>query len=154
MNFASQGNVPQGGKLEHEQTASFSGITADILLGGEQAPMTVMAMSIAPHQGAPAHISTSEDKIFQITDGRLIFLVGDQRLHVSAGDTVFVPRGVVHSFSPLDDSRAQMQLVSTPARHDRFFLAMNELPLPHDPGDVQRVCSAFEQVIVGPVVSP
>jgi len=46
-----------------------------------------------------------------------------------------------------------MTLISTPARHDRFFEAMDALPVPHEPEQVQAVCERFGQAIVGPLVT-
>lgn len=140
------------GKLVAGKSAIFSGIHADILMGGESAPMTVMAMTVAPEQGAPDHISHGEDKIFQVMEGHLLFSVGKDKLEASAGERIFVGRGVAHSFSALYDEPAVMTLVSTPALHDRFFAAMDALPVPHDMSEVQAVCARFNQSIIGPVV--
>ncbi len=151
--FSSATKRAAAGRLSVNAVASFAGITAEILLGGDQAPMTVMSMTITPGQGAPAHISFSEDKVFVIIDGRLAFLVNEDRFTASAGEHIFVARGVTHSFSALDGIPARMTLVATPARHDRFFLAMSDLPMPHNPDAVQRVCAQFDQAITGPVVT-
>jgi len=152
LTTTSRAELPNG-KLLPRGKAAFSGIEAEILLGGEQAPMTVMLMTVAPGQGAPAHISKEEDKVFCITVGRLLFLADTRKFDASAGDRVFVGRGVTHGFSALVGP-AQMTLVSTPARHDRFFQAMDALPTPHDLKDVQAVCERFGQAIVGPLVMP
>ncbi|WP_068087788.1 cupin domain-containing protein [Novosphingobium rosa] len=141
------------GKLAASATATFSGIEASILLGGEGAPMTVMAMQVSPDQGAPAHISFEEDKLFLITEGQFEFLIGDDRLSASAGDHVFVGRGIVHGFVALAAAPARMTLMSTPARHDRFFMAMGQLPVPHDRDQVEDICHQYRQAIVGPVIS-
>lgn len=141
------------GKLTAASVAVFSGIEARILLGGEQAPMTVMAMQVAPAQGAPAHISPAEDKLFHVASGALSFLIGEDRVRVSAGDHLFVARGMIHGFVAVGEEAAHLTLVSTPARHDRFFLAMSALPTPHDVAQVEEICRRFEQVIVGPVPS-
>jgi hypothetical protein len=45
-----------------------------------------------------------------------------------------------------------MTLVSTPALHDRFFLQLSSLSLPHELGEVRQVCEDNKQEIVGPVV--
>ncbi len=144
--------APSSGVLSSHATARFSGIDAEILLGGEAAPMTVMAMTVQPDQGAPAHISFEEDKVFCISEGRLLFLVDVQKLEVKEGDRLFVAKGVAHGFSAMGGV-ARMILVSTPARHDRFFQAMDALPVPHDLNHVQAVCETFGQAIVGPVVT-
>ncbi|WP_206244813.1 cupin domain-containing protein [Novosphingobium terrae] len=140
------------GILTPSATAVFSGIRADVLLGGEQAPMTAMHMTVQPGQGAPQHISHEEDKLFQILTGQLLFVIDEQRIEATAGDTIFVPRGAVHGFSA-QHQEAHMLLASTPARHDRFFLAMDALPLPHEMADVAAVCQRFAQSIVGPVIT-
>ena len=132
-------------------TATFSGIDSDILLGGERAPMTVMKLTVERGSGAPAHISHSEDKVFLIDEGQLVFLVGTEKFEASFGEVIFVNKGTIHSFTPLDCDVARMTLISTPSRHDRFFQAMSNLSLGMD--ELQSVFEHFEQSIVGPVVN-
>ena len=133
--------------------ASFSGIDADVLLGGDKAPFTVMDMTVAPGTGAPAHISFHEEKVFHVAEGSFLFLVGEERITVESGEHVYVAQGVPHGFSALGEGPARMTLVSTPAHHERFFQALSELAVPHDPQQVEAVCAAFGQAIVGPVVT-
>ena len=143
----------KAGKLQGDDRASFSGIDAEILLGGDS-PLTVLEMRVEPGLGAPAHMSNSEDKIFVVKEGRLTFLVGEDQVVADCCDTIFIPRGVVHSFTAMDGKDARMTLVSNPARHDRFFKAMGDLSEPHEPSEVQAICERFDQAIVGPVVAP
>lgn len=142
------------GALSPVGKTRFSGIDADILLGGDKAPFTVMEMTVAPGMGAPAHISFHEDKVFHVTEGSLLFLVGEDRLTAESAAHVYVAKGVTHSFSALGDNPARMTLVSTPAHHERFFQALSALAVPHDPQEVATVCAALDQAVVGPVVSP
>ncbi|MEP0520147.1 MAG: cupin domain-containing protein [Hyphomicrobiales bacterium] len=153
MNQTRQSPVISSGKLVSLGSAAFSGISVEILLGGEDGPLTVLDMTIAPGSGAPEHISFGEDKVFQILEGRLVFLIDLEKITLKAGECVFVARGITHSFAALDGALARMTLISTPARHDRFFQAMGELSVPHRMNDVQSICSDFEQAIVGPVVT-
>lgn len=141
----------RGGLLSLTEVAEFSGIKASILMGGDGVPFTVMAMSVASGMGAPAHISFHEDKVFHVFEGSFLFLIGDERLEVQPGDHVFVAKGQSHSFAALGEN-ASMTLISTPAHHDRFFRALSDLEVPHDPERVAAVCKAFDQAIVGPVV--
>lgn len=152
MTHATSESPMASGKLTTRESATFSGIQADILMGGENAPMTVMTMTVSSNQGAPDHISHKEDKVFQIMEGHLIFSVGGDKINASPGERIFVGRGVAHSFSALNNEPAIMTMVSTPAKHDRFFAAMAALTVPHDMSDVQAVCERFDQSIVGPVV--
>ena len=149
-NLASAQN--SGGRLTSSETARFSGIDATILMGGTNAPFSVMEMVVELGMGAPAHISRREDKIFHISKGAFLFLVGDTRIEANEGDHVFVGQGQVHSFSAQGDGLARMTLVSTPANHDRFFRALSRLQTPHDLQDVETVCANCDQQIVGPIV--
>ncbi len=151
---AEETNIFPSAKCQPIARAAFAGIEADILVGGENSPMTAMNLTVRPNTGAPAHISHSEDKFFLVTEGRLVFLVGDDRVEVNSGESISVGQGVVHSFTPLDESVAKMTLVSTPGRHDLFFQAMGSLSTPHIMEEVQTVCQQFGQTIVGPVIEP
>ncbi|MBK5923706.1 hypothetical protein CCR90_07885 [Rhodovulum sulfidophilum] len=140
-----------GRLLSETASAEFSGITARILMGGDDAPFTVMELTVGSGMGAPAHISFHEDKIFHVSQGRFLFLIGETRIEAGPGAHVFVGKGQVHSFAA-QDCAARMTLVSSPAHHDRFFLGLSALPVPHDPAQVEAVCRACDQRIVGPVV--
>lgn len=141
-----------GGRLTSLGIAQFSGIEATILLGSDGAAFTVMEMVVAPGMGAPAHISCLEDKIFHISQGPFLFLIGETHIEATDGDHLFVAKGQVHSFCAHGDTAARMTLISTPAHHDRFFRALSALPIPHDPQDVEAVCIDCDQQIVGPIV--
>ncbi len=148
--FASEQDT--GGRLTPSGTARFSGIDANILMGDDHAPFSVMEMVVELGMGAPAHISRREDKIFHITKGAFLFLIGEKRIEANEGDHLFVGQGQVHSFSAQGDGPARMTLVSTPANHDRFFQALSAIDTPHDPQDVEAVCVNYDQQIVGPIV--
>lgn len=145
-------NETPDGKLTKLGHAAFSGIGADILLGGENARMTVMHLAVAKGEGSPRHRSLDEDKVFHVASGSMVFLVGDEIFAAEAGDVVYVSRGIEHSFCATH-GEATLVLVSTPSRHDRFFADMSALPVPHDPKEVQDVCQRHAQVITGGVVS-
>lgn len=140
------------GKLTKLGHADFSGIGADVLLGGENAPMTVMHLAVTDGQGSPRHKSLEEDKVFHVASGSMVFLVGDKIFAAEAGDIIYVSRGLEHSFCATH-GEATLVLFSTPSRHDRFFADMGALPVPHDPQEVQEVCERHAQVITGAVVS-
>jgi mannose-6-phosphate isomerase-like protein (cupin superfamily) len=136
--------------LRPTKQTHFSGIAANILLG-DDAAMTVIDMTVEPDLGAPAHISSEEDKVFIITQGRFQFLLATESVFAEAGDRILVPKGCVHSFRA-DGGPAKLTLVSTPARHDRFFAAIDALPEPRTPEAVAAVCAQFAQRMCGPIV--
>ena len=52
------------------ETTEFAGITAKII-NPYPNPFTVLDMTIKPGFGAPAHISSTEDKLFLVIEGQL-----------------------------------------------------------------------------------
>lgn len=48
--------------------------------------------------GPPPHRHLGEDELFYVFDGTLSFTAGDETRTVSAGESVFVPRGITHSY--------------------------------------------------------
>ena len=139
-------------KLTSQSTVSFSGIDANILLGGAESPFTVMLLHVQPGHGAPNHISEFEDKLFIVGSGRFKFVVGDEVLDVETGDYVFAHKGSVHGFAAMG-SASVLTLISTPSGHEMFFEDLSRLPTPHTPEAVAAVSEANKQLIVGPVVS-
>jgi len=153
MNPEPYEKVNSPGALQCKQVVAFSGIEAAILMGQQDNDtFTVIKMLVTKDKGAPAHISPEEDKVFNVTAGDFLFLVGEQRFIARTGECVAVPKGEIHSFRALSWPNAQMMLVSTPANHERFFIGLSGLCEPHAMEEVVRVCEDYSQELIGPVV--
>jgi quercetin dioxygenase-like cupin family protein len=81
----------------------------------------------------------------------LRFTVQDSSFDVHAGESVSVRGGDVHGFVNQQQTDAIQVLVSVPARHHDFFRAMAALPTNYDPAELDAVCRAFNQKIVGTI---
>ncbi|MGC1303182.1 MAG: cupin domain-containing protein [Caulobacteraceae bacterium] len=134
------------------ETTQFAGITAKII-NPYPSPFTVLDMVITPGFGAPAHISSTEDKLFIVIEGRLKYLIGDETETASPGARVIVPRGVVHGFTNVGDGDARHILVSTPRRHEEFFRDLHNLAgSPQQRADeLPAIAQRHDQSIVGPL---
>jgi quercetin dioxygenase-like cupin family protein len=71
--------------------------------------MAIMRTTCRPGFNPPAHVHEHEDEVFHILEGRAAFLVGDRMIEAGPGDTVWLPRGVVHA--PRFDSEIVRSLV-------------------------------------------
>jgi quercetin dioxygenase-like cupin family protein len=111
----------------------------------------------------PRHIHTREDEVFLVLDGEVRFdLDGRERL-AGPGTTVYMPRGVPHTFR-VQSPVAQMLGVMTPGAFERLFRNLSvpagERKLPAAgtvPLDVPAVMA--EQIrlgteVVGPPMGP
>lgn len=81
----------------------------------------------------PLHTHTREDESFYILEGELECMVGDKIYHGKAGDFIFLPRNVQHSWKTLS-KLARFLVWITPAGIENAFLAFckpaNALELP------------------------
>jgi quercetin dioxygenase-like cupin family protein len=78
-------------------------------------------VSVPPGGGNPPHIHTREEESFYLQQGTLTVNVGGKTLTASAGDFIWLPRGVAHSFQNTGNVDAKFLLVSAPAGLEKFF---------------------------------
>jgi len=142
----------QAGFTTDFETTEFAGLTTRIM-NTDDSPFTVLDMTIKPGFGAPAHISTGEDKLFMVIEGKLKYLVGTETRIAEAGARIQVPKGVVHGFTNVGAGEARHILVSTPRRHEEFFRDLNSLPEPREQhmDMLAEISARNAQEIVGPL---
>lgn len=134
------------------ETTKFAGISAKII-NPYPGPFTVLDMTIAPGFGAPAHISSTEDKLFIVIEGQMKYLIGDKTETVGPGTRVTIPRGVIHGFTNVGVDDARHILVSSPRRHEEFFRDLHNIPEPQEQhmDQLSSIAQRHDQAIVGPL---
>ncbi len=70
----------------------------------------------------PAHLHRNEAETIHIVRGEFELDVGGRRMRLSAGETIHVPKGVVHSGANVGEQTGQRVLLFSPAGMERFFL--------------------------------
>jgi quercetin dioxygenase-like cupin family protein len=96
----------------------------------------------------PRHVHTREDEVFVVEDGELSFDIDGRLLAARPGTSVFMPRGVPHTFR-VDSAVARVLGIMTPGHFTGLFRELG-VPAPRrtlpDPGavpfDVPRVMDA------------
>ena len=83
-------------------------------------------ISVVPGAGTPPHIHHREDESFHILEGSLTIQVGGDTITASAGDFVFLPRGIAHSFQSTGTSNARALVLLAPAGLEGFFTEVFE----------------------------
>jgi quercetin dioxygenase-like cupin family protein len=121
--------------------------------------MTTMPEGFSP----PRHIHTREDEVFVVMDGEVWFDVDGERILAGPGASVYMPRGVPHTFrvkSPV----ARVLGVISPGAFEQLFRNLSipaEEPVLPEPAAVPLDVSAVmaEQTrlgtqVVGPPMAP
>ena len=83
-------------------------------------------ISVSPGGGTPPHIHSREDESFHLLEGMLTIQVGGDTITASAGDFVYLPRGIAHSFKNTGDGCAKALVLTTPAGLEGFFAEVFE----------------------------
>jgi quercetin dioxygenase-like cupin family protein len=106
----------------------------------------------------PLHIHHREDETFYVIAGEITFFVGDERIAATAGDFVFAPKDVSHTYLVTSD-QAEYLTSFSPAGAERFFaqVAPNVVPgepapppSEPDPEEFTRIAASYGIEIIGP----
>ncbi|GAB4041619.1 cupin domain-containing protein [Spirosoma gilvum] len=100
--------------------------------------------------GPSLHIHHDQDEMFSIIEGEYLFQVGNEQFTVQAGDTVFAPRGIPHSWIQLSEHGKQVYMVQPAGKLEDFFLKMNELKGPPTEELSQKLHKEHGMTVVGP----
>lgn len=100
--------------------------------------------------GPPLHVHLRQDEVFYVVAGEYRFRVGDETFTAKAGDTVFGPRNVPHTWLQLSDSGKMLYLVQPAGTMEEFFGAMNDLKAPPTEELIQRMHAEHGMKVLGP----
>jgi quercetin dioxygenase-like cupin family protein len=111
----------------------------------------------------PRHIHTREDEVFLVVEGDVLFDVDGRLVRGGPGTTVFMPRGVPHTFR-VESPHAVMLGVMTPGAFEQLFRGLSVRatartlpPAGLVPFDVPAVMEEQERLgtqVVGPPLRP
>jgi mannose-6-phosphate isomerase-like protein (cupin superfamily) len=112
--------------------------------------------SIPPRtDGPPAHIHTREDESFICLAGQLDVFLGGEDFTLGAGDYLYLPRDVVHTFRNSYDEESRVISVVSPAGLEGYYQALADMPPgPKDIGKIKEIMADFGiQLQLPPAVS-
>jgi len=106
--------------------------------------------SLSQGKGTPLHLHNAQDEVFYVIEGAYYFLVGDEKFHLTKGDSVFLPRKIPHAWTQASE-KGKMTVVLQPAgKLEDFFVAMAALD--HEPNqeEIAKIFSDNDMQVVGP----
>ena len=98
-----------------------------------QGQFSLCECTVPPHAGfLVPHLHTDFDQMIVGMDGMSLWSVGNQSVNVGAGERLFIPRGVSHSFANRQAFPTRFACIFTPAligpEFFREFAAATHLP--------------------------
>lgn len=104
--------------------------------------------------GPPLHMHTDQDEIFSIIEGDYLFQVGESTFTAHAGDTVFGPRNIPHTWVQRSAVGKMTYFAQPAGKLEAFFLKMNELKGPPTEEVIQKIHKDHGMIVLGPPLSP
>lgn len=104
--------------------------------------------------GPRLHMHLWQDEVFFVLDGEYVFQVGEEKQRLQAGDLIFLPRNIPHTWVQLSE-RGQMFYFLQPAgKMEEFFTKMTELGGKATPEEFKQIEAEHGIQNYGPPLSP
>jgi quercetin dioxygenase-like cupin family protein len=96
--------------------------------------------------GPPPHLHREHQEAFFVVQGTLTFRAGEETIEAGAGSFVFIPPGVVHTFSNRGDAPATCVNAYVPGGIEGFFVEVGEAMAAGqpDPAEVERLSTKYD----------
>ena len=103
--------------------------------------------------GPPLHVHPYQDETFFIVAGEYLFQVGEDKHHLKAGDTIFLPRTVPHAFAQITEKGKMFFLFQPSGKMEDFFRAISNLTSQPTPEQGAKIWEDHDMKVVGPPLS-
>jgi len=106
--------------------------------------------SLSQGKGTPLHVHHLQNEVFYVVEGTYYFQVGDDKYHLSAGESIFLPMKIPHGWTQVSD-KGKMTVTFQPAgKMEDFFVTMAALD--HEPAikEIAQIFADNEMEVVGP----
>ena len=129
------------------------------------------AVSVLRHRAPfgdspPLHIHLTEDEIFYVLEGQVRFRLGEDQLEAGAGDSVFAPKGIPHTYCIESAEGASWLTIINGDDFERFVRAFSRpaagaglpdraaKPTPEQAAALAEACRKHCIELVGPPLAP
>jgi quercetin dioxygenase-like cupin family protein len=123
-----------------------------VLVDGSQTggALAMLEWTGAAPGGPPLHVHPDQDEVFLVCEGRYRFQCGDGHFELEAGDTIFLPRAVPHTFAQLTPTGRLVYSYAPAGQMVDFFAALAALGGTDDHEAAGALFASHGMQIVGP----
>jgi quercetin dioxygenase-like cupin family protein len=127
-----------------------AGVVMKRLLSGEQTAgqFCLFENKSGGHTRTPIHVHARDDETVYIIEGELTAVIDGQPRRLTAGESIFLPRGIPHQLMNVSGKPGRYILIGSPALFDRFLeeagreLQRDEAVGPPTPEEIARLRAA------------
>lgn len=103
--------------------------------------------------GPSLHLHFDQDEIFTVVEGEYLFQVGDKKDILKAGDTIFLPRQIPHTWIQLSDLGKLIYYLQPAGKMEEFFITMSNLKERLSSEEMAKIHAAHGMKVIGPPLS-
>lgn len=103
-------------------------------------------------EGPPLHIHHNEDEVIHVLEGEYEFWLDGRISRGGPGTSVFLPRGVPHTFRVIGETPGRNLAILTPGGFETFFVevAAQDLKIPQNMAEIVEIAGRYGLDFVGP----
>lgn len=116
----------------------------------------MFAAEVPSGNGPPIHIHHNEDEVIHVTQGEYEMWLDGAISRLKPGQSIFLPRGVPHTFHVVSDVPGRNVTAVTPGGFEQFFVdvAARDLRIPRDMAELARLGNGYGLEFLGPPAWP
>lgn len=103
--------------------------------------------------GPMLHVHLEQDEIFTVIEGSYRFVVGNETHILNAGQTIFLPRNIPHTWIQLTDYGRMIYFLQPAGKMEEFFSLMNTITTRPTDEEMNKIHAAHGMKVVGPPLS-
>ena len=115
--------IASAGVASAHEPMEWNGSNIHVLLerDGTGSDMGMFTTEFFGPGGPPLHVHEDAGEALYVLEGPAEFQAGDQNVTLGAGEVVFVPRGVDHTFHFPEETGGKLLVIVTPGGFEGFF---------------------------------
>jgi quercetin dioxygenase-like cupin family protein len=107
--------------------------------------IAVLRVFVPPGAGAAPHVHSREDEIHTVVRGHYRYRHGDEEVDAPPGTTIFMPRGIPHTFRNIGDEPGEHELTLVPGGLEKAFREVSaaRLQMPRDKAKYDEISAKY-----------
>ncbi len=147
------GFIVKAGQSRFGETTRLGGISPNdikISMKDTEEKLSVFEYIGNEKGGPPLHIHPNQDEIFYVIEGDYLFEVDGEKHRLTAGETIFLPRKVPHSFAQLTNKGKMVFFFQPSGQMEDFFRKAGSFPGEPCPQEGAKLFADHDLKVVGP----
>jgi len=145
--------VVRSGKSRFGEPMKYKGVHPnDVIISKKDTEnaLSVFAFTGYSKVGPSLHLHFHQDEFFSVVEGNYRFVVGKETMQLWAGDTIFLPRNIPHTWIQLTETGKLLYAVQPAGSLEEFFKEMNGLKKPPTEEEAKQIHLKHGMKLVGP----